>query len=175
MKRMKSARSLLLNAVLLCACSPALDWRQMTPAELGLQASFPCRPAALAREVPVPQGHASMVMYACSTAGSTYAVSGLVVSDVRDVTSVIEFLRDAASRNVGADRAAARAFAVPGMTPNAMAGLFVLKGRRPDGSSVTEHLLLFAHGVRVYQASVVGDAPEEVAVATFFAGLKVNP
>jgi hypothetical protein len=175
MERMGSARSLLLSAALLCACSPALDWRQVTPAELGVLALFPCRPASLARQVLVLQQRSPMVMHACSAAGNTFAVSGLSMGDVRDVAPAIVFLRDAAFRNLGAVGGAAQPVAVPGMTPNAQAGRFVLRGQRPDGSAVTEHLLLFAHGARIYQASVVGDAPDEAAVATFFAGLRVTP
>lgn len=170
---MGSLRSLLLSAALLCACSPALDWRQMTPAELGVLALFPCRPASLTRQVLVLQQRSPMVMHACSAGGNTFAVSGVAMGDVRDVTPAIGFLRDAATRNISAVGGAAQPFAVPGMTPNAQAGRFVLRGRRPDGSAVTEHLLLFAHGARIYQASVVGDAPDEAAVATFFGGLKV--
>jgi len=172
---MRTARSLLLNAALLCACSPALDWRQMTPAELGIEARFPCRPASMARDVPLLQGRSRMVMHACSAAGSTYALSGTALRDVGDVAAATQFLRDAAARNVGAANSSAQPFAVPGMTPNVEAGRFVLKGRRPDGSAVVEHLVLFAHGVWVYQASVVGDAPDESTVATFFGGLKVLP
>lgn len=172
---MGSARSLLLSAALLCACSPALDWRQVTPVELGVQALFPCRPASLTRQVLVLQQRSPMVMHACSAAGNTFAVSGLAMREVNDVTPAIQFLRDAATRNLGAGSAVAQPYAVPGMTPNAQAGRSVLGGHRPDGSAVTEHLLLFAHGARIYQASVVGDTPNEAAVATFFGGLRVMP
>ncbi|HEY6510700.1 MAG TPA: hypothetical protein VI032_01900 [Burkholderiaceae bacterium] len=172
---MRSPRSLLLIAALLCACSPALDWRQMNPAELGVQVQFPCRPASLARDVPLLQGRSSMVMYACSAAGSTYALSKLTLSDVRDVTAAIDALFAAAARNLRTVSDAAKPFEVPGMTPNPRAGRLALTGQRPDGSAVTEHLLVFVRGARVYQASVVGDAPDQAAVSTFFGGLKVTP
>lgn len=172
---MRSVRTLLLSAALLCACSPALDWRQVRPTDLGVQALFPCRPASLTRELPVLQQRAPMVMHACSAGGSTYAVSGVTVGDVGDVAAAMKFLREAASRNVDAGSPPARAFDVPGMTPNPQAGRSALAGHRPDGSAVTEHLLLFAYGARVYQASVVGGKPDESAVATFFGGLRVTP
>ena len=171
---MRSPRSLLLIAALMCACSPALDWRQVAPAELGAQALFPCRPASLTRDVPVLQGRSQMVMHACSAAGSTFALSRLALSDVRDVTAAIDFLLESASRNLSAGPGHAQLFEVPGMTPNPLAGRLVLKGQRPDGSAVTEHLLVFVRGAQVYQASVVGDAPDESAVSTFFNGLKVT-
>lgn len=172
---MRSPRSLLLIAVLLCACSPALNWRQVAPAEFGVQALFPCRPASLTRDVPVLQGRSQMVMHACSAAGNTFGLSRLALSDVRDVTAAIDSLLEAASRNLRTDPAHAQPFEVPGMTPNPHAGRLTFNGRRPDGSSVTEHLLVFARGARVYQASVVGNAPDEAAVSTFFSGLKATP
>ncbi|HEU5294034.1 MAG TPA: hypothetical protein VFU71_04535 [Burkholderiaceae bacterium] len=173
-RRMDSPRSLPLIAALLCACSPALDWRQINPPELGVQALFPCRPSSLTRELALPQGRARMALHACSAAGSTFALAGVTLADVGEVTPTIDWLRDAASRNVGAaEPGPLQAFDVPGMTPNARAGRLVLKGRRPDGSVVIEHLLVFAQGAQVYQASVVGDAPAEAAVSSFFEGLKV--
>jgi hypothetical protein len=170
---MGSPRSLLLIAALLCACSPALDWREVTPSELGVQALFPCRPASLAREVPVLQGRSQMILFACSAAGSTFALSSLALNDVRDVSAAIDFLFDAAARNLRASPGGVQPFDVPGMTPNSRAGYVVVKGRRPDGSAVAEHLFVFVQGARLYQASVVGDAPEEATVSTFFSGLKV--
>jgi hypothetical protein len=173
MRRMGSPHSLPLIAALLCACSPTLDWRQMTPPELGAQVLFPCRPASLARDVPVLQSRSQMIMYACSTAGSTFALSSLALSDVRDATAAIDFLLDSAARNLRTSPGQPQPFEVPGMTPNPRAGRLVLTGRRPDGSPVAEHLLVFVRGGQIYQASVVGDAPDEAAVSTFFNGLKV--
>ena len=172
---MGSPRSLLLIAALLCACSPTLDWRQVRPADLGVEALCPCRPSSLTREVALLQRRLQMVMHACSAAGSTFALAGLTLSDVRDVTAAIDSLRDAAAGNLRAAPGDTRAFGVPGMTPNSHAGRLTLQGRRPDGSAVTEHLLVFVHGAWVYQASVVGDAPDEAVVTTFFSGLKVTP
>jgi hypothetical protein len=170
---MRLPRSLLLITAALCACSPALDWRQVSPWELGVQALFPCRPSSMTREVSLAPGRWQMVMHACSAAGSTFALASMVLADVRDVTPTIDALCDAAARNVRAQPAHAQPFEVPGMTPNAHAGRHTFKGRRPDGSAVTEHLLVFVRGMRIYQASVVGDAPDEAAVSSFFGGIKV--
>jgi hypothetical protein len=171
---MRSARSLLLFAAHLCACSPALDWRQVTPADLGVEALFPCRPSSLTREVTLAQMRSQMVMHACSAAGSTFALASLALGDVRDVTAAIDTLREAAASNLRAGPSSAQPFEVPGMTPNPHAGRLMLQGRRPDGSAVTEHLLVFARGARVYQASVVGDVPNDEAVSLFFGGLKAT-
>jgi hypothetical protein len=136
---------------------------------------FPCRPSSLARQITLPAAQVEMRIYACSADGNTYALAGFALGDVGDVTATLQHLRDAAARNVGAVAPAAQSFAVPGMTPNAQAGRPTMQGRRPDGSAVTEHLLLFARGTQQYQATVVGNAPPDAAATAFFGGLTVKP
>jgi len=151
-----------------------MDWRVVKPAGFGLEAAFPCRPASLTREVALASHRVEMAMHACAAGGSTYAVGAIVLGDVRDVDATLMSLRDAAARNLGVDPVAVlQPLAVPGMTPQARAGRLTLTGRRPDGSTVVEHLALFARGARVYQAMVVGDRPQAEAVAEFFAGLRL--
>jgi len=168
---MALSRSACLCIALLCACSPALDWRQVRPPGIELEALFPCRPASLTREIELLGRRLEMVMHACAAGGSTFAVGSVLLGDLRDVTPALASLRDAAVRNVGAATGPAQAIQVPGMTPNLQAARFVLAGRRPDGSSVVEHLAVFSRGARVYQAMVVGDRPEAEVVTTFLAGL----
>ena len=45
--------AVLLAAVLLGACAPALDWRQVRPPGWSLRAALPCRPATAERTVPL--------------------------------------------------------------------------------------------------------------------------
>jgi hypothetical protein len=168
-------RSACLSLSLLCACAPALDWRRVRPPGFDLEAMFPCRPATLSREVVIGQHKAEMTMHACAAAGSTYAVGAMVLGDVRDIGVALSALRDAAARNVAAAVGDSQAAHVPGMTPHAQAARVTLAGRRPDGTAVVEHLMVFARGPRVYQVVVVGDQPDADAVSTFFAALKLGP
>jgi hypothetical protein len=152
-----------------------LDWRQVRPAGLELEAMFPCRPASLSREVELAQRRLEMAMHACAAGGSTYAVGTLTLDDVRDVGPALKALREAAARNVGGSVIEAKSFQVPGATPQAQAARLMLAGKRPDGTEVVEHLGVFARGQRVFQAMVVGDRPDPQAVSTFFDGLKAGP
>src|ERR1041384_5621079 len=99
MRAMRAACGLPLMAILICGCTPALDWRQVSPPEWGVNAVFPCRPSSLARHVALPAGQVEMRIYACSADGNTYALAGLVLDDVRDVPATLTHLRDAAARN----------------------------------------------------------------------------
>jgi len=167
-------RSVCLLIALLCACSPTLDWRQVRPVGLDLEAMFPCRPATMSREVTLAQRRVEMAMHACAAGGSTYAVGAAALEDVRDVEAALTSLREAAAHNLSVSAAEARAIQVPGMTPHEACARLTLTGTRPDGTAVVEHLAVFARGARVYQAMVVGDRPDVDAVSTFFDGLKVG-
>jgi hypothetical protein len=171
---MPCPRSVCLPIALLCACSPALDWRQVRPAGIDLEAMFPCRPATLSRVVELAQRRLEMAMHACAAGGSTYAVGALTLEDVRDVGPALAALREAAARNVGGSVTGTAAIQVPGTTPHAQAARVVLTGKRPDGTDVVEHLGVFARGNQVFQAMVVGNRPNPEAVSTFFDGLKVG-
>ena len=167
-------RSVCLPIAWLCACSPTLDWRQVRPAGLDLEAMFPCRPATMSREVTLAQRRVEMTMHACAAGGSTYAVGAAALEDVRDVEAALTSLREAAAHNVGGSATEAKAIQVPGMTPNAACARLMLTGKRPDGTPVVEHLAVFARGTRVYQAMVVGNRTDVDAVSAFFDGLKVG-
>jgi hypothetical protein len=172
---MPRLRSVCLLIALLCACSPPLDWRQVRPVGLELEAMFPCRPATLSRHVMLLQRRIEMAMHACAAGGSTYAVGAATLEDVRDVGAALTALRDAAASNVASSTTEEKAIQVPGATPHAESARLLLTGKRPDGTSVVEHIVVFAHGTRVYQALVVGDHPDTDAASTFFDGLKVGP
>jgi hypothetical protein len=163
---------MLLVVAIACACAPVLDWRRVRFAGIGLEAQFPCRPAGLARDVQLSGSRVQMEMHGCAIDGSTFAVGVIALDDVREVTAVLDALKAAAARNLRATVSAGETFAVPGMTPNPQAGRLVLKGFRPDGSVVVEHLLVFARGARVYQASVLGGQPQQEAVQQFFEGMR---
>jgi hypothetical protein len=156
------------------ACSPALDWRQVEPPGLGVSLSFPCRPASHEREVLLARQRLRMQLYACKTAGMTFAVASADVGDVRMVGVALRDLSESAARNLAAAANAGRPVQVPGMTPNEDARRFVLEGRLPSGEATIEHLAVFARGARVYQATVIGAGPSTEAVGAFFDAIRLD-
>lgn len=155
------------------ACSPAVEWRQFAPPDLGATVSFPCRPASHARELVLAQQRLRLLLYACKTAGATFAVASAEVDDVRRVGATLRELGEAAARNVGASPGEGRPVQVAGMTPNEHARRFDFAGRLPNGDSATEHVAVFARGGRVYQATVVGVQPSMDMVQTFFDAIRL--
>lgn len=163
-----------LMALWLCACTPALDWRQVSPDGSGVTGLFPCRPATVARSIQIGGQPITMSMHACEADGSTFALASAQVEDVRAVGPLLAELSARAARNIDAGPGTGEPFQVPGMSPHAQARRFLIAGRRPDGSVLLEHMAVFTRGTRVYQAFVVGSRPGAEAVQTFFSSLRFD-
>ena len=50
-----------------------------------------------------------------------------------------------------------------------------LRGQLPDGTPVTEQAMVFAHGLRVFQATVVGPQADDALARSFFEKIEVRP
>ena len=159
--------------VVAAGCSPALDWRQVRPEGWGLVASWPCRPTSQTRQVPLAGPAVALELTACSADGHTFALASADMNDPARVEPALKALADAARANVEGRVETERPASVPGMTPNARARAWQLQGRLPDGQAVREQVLVFAHGLRVFQASVVGPLAGEAQVKPFFESIEL--
>jgi len=154
------------------ACSPALDWREFVPQDSGISVNLPCRPDHHARPVVLGSATVQMNMLVCSADEATFALSYFDVADPARISATLIEWREAALGNVQARDAQMAPTQIKGMTPNAEAVHVSASGRLPDGAAVQEHAAFFVHGLRVYQAAVIGAHPSPQALAVFFAGLK---
>lgn len=154
------------------ACTAALDWRDVRPEGQELVAMFPCKPASHARQLALAGMSARTTLYACSTAGATWAISFADVEVPARVAPALVALRQAAAGNVGVVAGPPRELRVAGATPQPEAGRSAWDGRYPDGRAVRMQSAVFARGTRVYQATVLGERLDAEAVETFFASLR---
>jgi hypothetical protein len=166
----------LLAVLALAGCSPTLDWRELRPEGGQAQASLPCKPASHARRVTLAGVSVQMSMYACSAAGTTFALTFADLGDPALVSSALAELATAVATHVRASApAASQPFAVRGMTPNANAALWHVAGTLPDGRAVQERAALFAHGTSVYQATMLGPTLDVATQEAFFGALRIGP
>ena len=157
----------------LAACSPALDWRLVRPEGWGLQAALPCRPAHQQRQVALAGAPVALSLVVCSTEGHTFALASADVGDPARVAPALQALLQAAQANLQGQVLAEQPAAVPGMTPHADAVRQQLAGRMPDGRAVREQVQVFAHGLRVFQATVVGPEAGPSQTAPFFDAIEL--
>lgn len=176
-------------AALLSACSPALNWREIRPADAdGLVGTFPCKPDHRQRQVrlvglPDP---VDLHVWSCEADGATWALSHARLGDVLHVAPALRALAQAQRGNVEAAHAQAHrqqagqpvpggherptavdlgAIAVPGMTPQLDARGWRLQGLRPSAAGSPAVPLRvtswhFSHGLVVFQASVWEAGPQ---------------
>lgn len=161
--------------VLLASCAPALDWRQFQPDGWPLQLSMPCKPADQQRRIPLAGAGVALRMLSCSADDHVFAVASADLDDPARVGPALQALSAAARANVQATVLGDQAAAVPGMTLQAAARRWRLRGQLPDGRPVHAQLQVFAHGTRVFQASVIGPAADDARTAPFFDALRVLP
>lgn len=167
-----SALALAAALAWLAACSPVLDWREISAEADSLTALFPCRPDRLERTVTFGDSKVSMRMLTCSAGGSTYALAFFDVADPARVAATLLEWRTIAVGNVRGVNARLGPLRIDGMTPNPQALRLTVDGQWPDGAALREDAAFFSRGLRVYQATVVGATPTPQAVEEFFAGLR---
>jgi hypothetical protein len=158
----------------LAACTPALNWREVRPADSEAIALFPCKPQRFSRDVTLAGSKVPVQLASCSAQDATYALMYAQVGDPIKVNAALAEMRSAAAANIGAKVTAGAAWSVPGMTPNPLAEKLVMEGRNAQGDAVREEAAFFVKGLRVYQATVVGPQLDKEAVDTFFSGLKLT-
>lgn len=165
-------RAFPLAVLLLAACSPALDWRELRPEDSGAVVLFPCRPASHARPIRLAGGEVLLTLHSCSAADVTWALAVADLADPARVGPALDELRRSAAANIAARETRELALAVPGATPNPAAGRVALAGQRADGAPVHEQMAVFTKGTRVYQATAIGPALPAEGLEIFFGGLK---
>ena len=161
-------------ALLLAGCSPALDWREVRPADTGALLLLPCKPASHARELALAGQKVRMVLHACRASDTTWAVAWADLGDPARTGPALAELRASAAANFGAARLEPLVGRTPGETPNAESGRYAVSGRLPDGQPVQGRLVLAARGPAVMQATALGSRPDEAALETFLESVRLR-
>ena len=127
------AACVLLLCMLLGACSPALNWRNVTLH--GVQATLPCKPDQAERTVPLAGLDLSLAMVGCEADGGLYAVSHIRLAQGAQGQAVIEAWRAQALQGMRATQA-------PLVTPVPVLGarpalmVYQASGINPRGQAV---------------------------------------
>ena len=162
-------------AAVLFGCSPALNWREIRPADSGVLALFPCKPDRFTRNLALGGEKLQMVLNSCAAEGATYALSHAELADEAKVNAVLQAMHSAAASNLGGLATKVSPLVVPGMAPHALSQRWAVQGKLADNNMVKQQFAVFARGPRVYQAMVVGQTLDATAADTFFGSLQSTP
>ncbi|HZV92914.1 MAG TPA: hypothetical protein VFF72_06820 [Caldimonas sp.] len=156
----------------MAACSPALDWRQLPSSETGVTVLFPCRPERLVRDVPLDHVALPMRLWSCTASGATFSLALVDVATAARVGPTLSSWRVHASANLGL-APVALPYVVPGATPNDGSEAFAIATRPTGGPRIVGRTAFFVHGLRLYEATVLGAAPDTEAMEAFFGSIRV--
>lgn len=157
-------KPLMLRCLLTClpallACSPALDWREVSAPEAGLDAMFPCKPQRLSA--------AESGLLQCEAGGLRFVLAW----QRADAPQALQ-MGLASAAGEAASRAGARLESLPGARLPVGAFDWPGSGRfRLYGGTQPVQLLVWARGLTRYRALVLGARADEVS-GLFFDGLR---
>lgn len=157
---------------LVSACSPTLDWRVIRPEGTDLQSQFPCKPAVHARKLDIAGAQRTLTLHACEAGEAVFALAWADGVAPTETAASLQQWRGAAAANIGAAPGTLLPVTVTGATPNPESGRVSVRGRRPDGSPITQDVLVFTRGTQIFQATVLSGRTDPVAVDQFFSALR---
>lgn len=146
--------------LLLAACAPALDWRELREADAQLALQFPCKPQRVAE--------GAMGLLQCEASDSRFVLSWKRFDSPQALQQEV-----AAQAPRLAERLQARAQPLPGGLPG---GAMVMEGSgryRLAGAERSAWVLVWARGLTLHQALVTAArADAETSAQLFFDGMK---
>lgn len=173
-KRFLSAMLACTAGVLLCACSPKYDWREIRGEGAPYSVLLPAKPASYSRPVNLDGAQVTMTMTATEVDGITFAVGTAELPDATGAAKALAAMRTALVKNInGTLRKEAAATATTATGGNTSIDIEA-SGRDARGQARVLHARFLARGKRVYQVLVLGKegaVPQE-AVETFFTSFK---
>ncbi|HEX2540465.1 MAG TPA: hypothetical protein VHM00_05220 [Caldimonas sp.] len=169
-------RTVLLLGLVVAGCFPTFDWREARPERSGAALLFPCRPDRHERVVPLAGAAVRMQLHSCKAGGLTFSLALADVAEPLRVAPTLLAWRQLTVENIVGKAALLGEPKVAGATPNPEARTVRIDGRLPDGRPVVVHAAFFVKGLRVYQASVVGqtEPPPRESLETFFTAIRLS-
>lgn len=164
----------LLASILLAACSPALDWREVRAPDGSFSVLMPQKPGKSERALATPAGPVTMRMLAARVGDSVFGVGVADFATPPDA-ALKDGLRDALVRNLNG-----RLVSDKPVANGAAAGreIVVVGSSGAGAGAVTVHLRarLLCAGQRYYQVAAVGrdGALPETDAEMFLASFRPN-
>ena len=166
----------LVLVLLLCACTPVLNWRDVRLESAdgsALKAALPCKPDNATRKQQLADIQVDLSMMGCVANDATFTLSRIPLTNALEAPKVLEAWQAASVSNVNAKPASMVAATVSGAAawPPAIRVTLI-------GAATQAHMLWFAKqtatGVVLYQAALYGKQPSNEALTTFFESLQLQ-
>lgn len=167
-----TAVSLLL---LLAACNPVFNWREVRPDNTALTVLLPCKPDKAQRSVPLGGRPTELAMLGCDAGDATFAVAVATLDDAAQAAPVLAGWQTATLANLKATGGGQTSpLKLPGADALPPAVLVRASGQRTDGRAVQSQAAYFSQGRQVFQAVIYADKIDPEVAETFFSSLKLD-
>ena len=168
-----TAASLLL--LLLAACSPVFNWREVRPDNTALTLLLPCKPDKAQRSVPLGGRPTELAMLGCDAGDATFAIAVATVDDAAQVEAVLAGWQTATLANLQAGGGGQTSpLKLPGADLLPPAVLVRASGQRANGRAVQSQAAYFSQGRQVFQAVIYADKMDPEVAETFFSSLQLD-
>ncbi len=166
--------------LVLSACSPSQNWREVTLDGTSLKAQLPCKPDRTTRSVPLGGVPVDLQVVGCESGSAIVAVMSAPLQAGADANALLAGWQKATLDNVRVTRPLAagqqQVWHRPGQLPLASSVRIQAKGLRPDGEAVLMDAVwgAVAEGdrVRLIHAVVYDRQIQPEMANTMFEGLK---
>ena len=162
---------LTVQALILTACNPTFNWRDVRPDGSRLALLMPCKPDKAQKAVSMAGQATDLMVLSCDSGGATF---GVAIADVKDAATATAALTQWQSATLANMKAAADtprvAIKLAGLTNSGV--LVKATGQRANGQAVSSQAAYFAQGATVFQAVMYADTIAPDVADTFFSGLK---
>jgi hypothetical protein len=155
-----TAASLLL--LLLTACNPVFNWREVRPDNTALTVLLPCKPDKAQRSVPLGGRPTELAMLGCDAGDATFAIAVATLDDAAQAAAALAGWQTASPLKL------------PGADALPPAVLVRASGQRTDGRAVQSQAAYFSQGRQVFQAVIYADKMDPEVAETFFSSLKLD-
>ncbi|MBB2486657.1 hypothetical protein H5407_15635 [Mitsuaria sp. WAJ17] len=157
---------LLVALLLLAACAPSQNWREVRPEGSGAELMFPCKPDQAHR--PASAQEPAMGLAVCRAGGLSFSLSWSEMPRPDMLGPALLAMGEGLRQRLKAPEAVWQAVQVPGMTPRPESGQQALAGPGQQARQA-----LFSRGLKVYQLVMLGPRDDEPAWQNFVASVRL--
>jgi hypothetical protein len=164
--------------LLLAACSPEYNWREVRGKDASFTVLLPDKPVSVTRKINLGDQQVEMTMTAAEVDGVSFAVGYVQLADAKSAVAALDLMRQAMLRNINGTVKTPQLPPAAVGSAGAPAGAIDIDARGTDGGN--QPLLLRGHfeakDNRAYQVIVLGkeQAMPREQLDMFFSSFKPN-
>jgi hypothetical protein len=174
----QTAVAVVLLMLMLPACAPPFNWREVRPENTRLGLLLPCKPDHAKRTVPLGGKPVELAMLGCDAGGATFAVAVADLGDAANAGPVLAQWQALTLANMKAapvpQPSQIAGLKIPGAELQPAPLLIKADGQRANGRPVRGQAAYFARGSQVFQAVLYAEKISAEVSDTFFSSLKFD-